>query len=249
MDEIKNTIIANWKMHGSHDFVKNWVSALSIASPSEKNIVVCPPFPYISLLKSLLDDAILVGGQDISAVAEDGARTGEISARMLFDTGCRYTLIGHSEKRYYAGDTDECCATKYQVAVNHDLNAVICVGELLPIRQKGQAIEFVLEQLRTILKVISTEAPAQLHIAYEPRWAIGTGLTPSLDEIDEIHTAIREELIRQIGTFGDTIPLLYGGSVKSSNSKMILDLPNVNGLLVGGASLSPLEFNKICNLE
>ncbi len=244
---MKKIVIANWKMHGSTDFVQQWVSELSVNDQSI--VVVCPPFPYITQLRQLLNTNLFIGGQDISSIGEDGARTSEISARMLADTGCTYTLIGHSEKRHFGGDTDALCAIKHTIAANANLKSVVCIGEQLEIRKKGQALSYVVEQIKNILHSIPKKSINKLHLAYEPLWAIGTGLTPSMDEIEQMHNAIREELMRQIGTISDTIPLLYGGSVKSTNSKAILNLSNVNGLLVGGASLLPLEFNKICNSE
>lgn len=237
-------IVANWKMNGSTEFVRQWVGQFK--PNGNATVVICPPFPYIALLRQLLDESILVGGQDVSAVPTAAARTGEVSAAMLADLGCRYAIVGHSEKRQHGGDDDATCGEKCRAVLASGLSPIYCLGEPASVRVAGQAESYVVAQLQAVLSQLKSGDAQKLHLAYEPIWAIGSGQTPSAAEITQTHAAIRTALIRQIGAVGDRIPLLYGGSVKSANAQPILNLANVDGLLVGGASLLPNEFNTIC---
>ncbi|MBW8310211.1 MAG: triose-phosphate isomerase [Candidatus Paracaedibacteraceae bacterium] len=223
-------IVANWKMNGSKAFIteffKNFISA------PQNFIIFCPPALY---LKDVLNHTSRVGGQDCSSHLS-GAYTGDISSVMLNDIGCQYVLLGHSERRSYHKETSETVRQKAGHVLKADLIPIICIGESKEVRDAGRARDFVLEQLSHSLPAVSDKT---YYIAYEPVWAIGTGLTATENDIIQMHEAIRQALPQQ------HIPLLYGGSVNKENAHTILALPNVDGVLVGGASLKYEDFNHI----
>jgi len=230
---MNKTIVANWKMNGSRAFIEDFLSFLTpslITSPYQ--IILCPPFPYLfAVSKALKNTPAHLGAQNCH-IAPEGAFTGETSAFMLSDLGCKAVIIGHSERRAFFNETDELIKAKVTAAHAAGLTAIVCIGESLNVRQAGRAIETVIQQLNASLPSSSTLQNTM--VAYEPIWAIGTGLTPSLEEIEEMHQALLSDL-----------PLLYGGSVTDKNIKEILALPHVNGVLVGGASLKTDIFKKM----
>ena len=203
-------------------------------------VAICPAATLISRLAAALEGApIEVGAQDCHAEAT-GAFTGDISAEMLADAGARLVILGHSERRGGHGETDDQVAAKVSAALRGGLEPIVCVGETLARRQAGQAVATVDAQLRGSLP--STLAGRPFAVAYEPIWAIGSGLTPTLTEIDQVHSAIRATLADLFGAQGAQATILYGGSVKPANAGEILARPEVNGALVGGASLAATDF-------
>lgn len=240
----RRTLIAgNWKMHGlRRDLV--WVDRFhaQLAAPVCE-ILVCPPATLIGAFgERVTGSAILLGGQDCSGDAEEGARTGEVSARMLADLGCRYVIVGHSERREFHAETDAQVRAKAEAAISAGLVPIICVGERLEEREAGKAEAVVLAQLAASLPEVLA---GEIVIAYEPVWAIGTGLNAGADEAQAMHAAIRAALGPAAG---ERTRILYGGSVKPANAAELLACQDVDGALVGGASLDADAFAQIVNL-
>ncbi|MBV9509615.1 MAG: triose-phosphate isomerase [Caulobacteraceae bacterium] len=234
-------IAGNWKMNGlGENLAEAEATARSLAeTPAKARVAICPPTTLISrMAEALRGSAIELGGQDCSP-EPSGAFTGDISGAMLRDAGARLVIIGHSERRAGYGESDATAQAKARAAIAAGLEPIVCVGETLEERKSGRAVEIVTAQVEGSL-VPSVTAP--FAVAYEPVWAIGTGLTPTLAGIEEIHAAIRAALVRGLGEAGRTAPILYGGSVKPANAAEILAVPEVGGALVGGASLKAADF-------
>jgi triosephosphate isomerase len=214
----------------------------------DREIVICPPAIYLQQLNGLMGDVqLLLGGQDISEKFF-GAFTGDISGQMLKEFGCKYTLVGHSERRARYLESDELVASKVKTALSCGLIPIICIGESKEEREAGQMKEVLKRQLLAATKDLNEELE-RIKIAYEPIWAIGTGLSASAEQVQDVHAFIRDEL-KILGAFkANDISILYGGSVKSENAKEFLSLQDVDGLLVGGASLIASEFIEICLSE
>ena len=240
-------IAGNWKMNGLRaDGVARAQALHARASTAGPGcvIVVCPPAPVLAPVAAALGDGpVALGGQDC-AVAEKGAHTGDVSAEMLADAGCRYVIVGHSERRADHGETDELVREKAAAAHRAGLVAIVCLGESEAERDAGQALAVVERQLAGSLPDGVTAANTV--VAYEPVWAIGTGRTPTLDEIVAVHGHLRALLTARLAADGGEMRLLYGGSVKPSNAGDILALDDVDGALVGGASLDADDFWAIC---
>ena len=233
----------NWKMNGlSGDLAQ--IEALLAAHPAPKvEMLICPPATLLSRMADTVGSHPLhLGGQDCHA-APDGANTGDISAAMLVDAGARYVILGHSERRTDHGETDAMVKAKAEAARTEGLVSVICVGETLAERESGKTLAVVGRQLEGSLP----EEPiaADVVIAYEPVWAIGTGKVPTTEQIAEVHGFLRAELKRHMGVEGDGVRILYGGSVKAANAAEIFAIPEVDGALVGGASLTAGDFSPI----
>lgn len=238
-------IAGNWKMNGLGEaLAEACLLADSLAhSPSSARVVICPPATLLwRMAQAIAGSAVQVGGQDCRAEA-DGAFTGDISPEMLADSGATLVILGHSERRTGYGESDAIIAAKVEGALRAGLEPIVCVGETLTARQAGEAVALVTAQVDACLP--ASLAAKRFAVAYEPVWAIGTGLTPTNYEIDEVHTAIRNTLIQRFGAAGGETPILYGGSVKPANAVEILHLPNVGGALVGGASLKAADFEAI----
>ncbi|MGH7565264.1 MAG: triose-phosphate isomerase [Gemmatimonadota bacterium] len=243
-------IAANWKMHKTAADVSAYFDAFARVAPEPRGgveLAFFPPFPIleaVARLTSARPDAS-VGAQNCHW-EEAGAFTGEVSAFMAAAAGARRVLIGHSERRQLFGETDESCALKLRAGLAAGLEPMLCVGETLEERERGRARAVVLRQLTRAADGLSREESARLTIAYEPVWAIGTGRTAEPEDAQEMHAAIREILVSlgSPATARDT-PVLYGGSVKPGNSARLLEQPDVDGALVGGASLDPVEFSAI----
>jgi triosephosphate isomerase len=234
-------IAGNWKMNGvagSLDDARAVAAALRAGQTAR--VALCPPATLVArMADALAGSSVLVGGQDC-AVAAQGAFTGDVAAEMLVDAGARLVILGHSERRAGHGETDAIVAAKVEAALRAGLEPIVCVGESLEQRQSGEALSVVTAQARASLPTsLGGQAFA---VAYEPIWAIGSGLTPSLAEIEEVHAAIRATLVEMFGTTGAATPILYGGSVKPSNAAEILHAAEVGGALVGGASLKAADF-------
>lgn len=234
-------VLGNWKMHGSAASNRALISDLLAARHELKphvHLGVCAPFPYLAQLSELLAESpISWGAQDISA-HEEGAYTGEVSATMLRDFDCRWVLVGHSERREMHGESSELVAIKAKQALQHGLTPVVCVGESLIEHEAGQTLEVIRQQLAPILE-LGAEQVSQMVIAYEPIWAIGSGLTATPEQAQEVHAFIRS-LLDDLGAAG--VYILYGGSVKPDNAASLFAMQDINGALVGGASLAAEDF-------
>lgn len=222
-------IAGNWKMNGTREMLKNMIDALR-GVKTKNHVILCVPYTLLNATP----DVASIGAQDVST-HDHGAYTGEISASMIAATGAKYVIVGHSECRAYHGDTNDIVRGKAAAAIAAGLTPIICVGETMDEKQAGKTMAIIESGVRE-------SVPADAHdiiIAYEPRWAIGAGLTPTADEIATAHTLIAETLA-DMGL--DGTPVLYGASVKGSNAAEIMSIPHVDGVLVGGASLKPDDF-------
>jgi triosephosphate isomerase len=241
-------VAGNWKMNGLRAdgvALSKAVAGSHVIGSADCDVVVCPPATLLTEVRAILaehDDRVALGAQDC-ATAESGAYTGDVSAPMLADAGCRYVIVGHSERRAGHGETSTWVHVKAEAALSAGLVPIVCVGETEAERDDGRALEVVVGQLKISLP--SRPGPS-LVVAYEPVWAIGTGRTPTEDEIAEVHAQIRASLAGMEGIEADAVRLLYGGSVKPSNAQAIAAIENVDGALVGGASLNAEDFAAIC---
>jgi len=247
-------VAGNWKMHGSRAENSALLEALlhGQTGGSEADVLVCPPFVHLwECGRQLKASNIALGGQSLCA-EPIGAFTGEVSAAMLKDVGCTYVIVGHSERRAIYKEDDALVARKFVAAQGQGLTPILCVGETLDERERGQTFAVVARQLRAVLDVTGIGAFKNAVIAYEPVWAIGTGKNATSEQAQEVHAFIRGELQRaEDGRAGDAtiaagVRILYGGSVKASNAREIFSMADVDGGLVGGASLKADEFLKIC---
>jgi triosephosphate isomerase len=233
-------IAGNWKMNGLSASLVEARSVAAGATQAKARVAICPPSVLIQrMAEALAGSNVIVGGQD-AHFEDSGAFTGDVSAEMLADAGARLVILGHSERREGYRETDELVARKVLAALRWSLEPVVCVGETLDQRKAGEALTVVTRQVRGSL-------PGELKgrrfaVAYEPVWAIGTGLTPTTPEIEEMHRAIRQTLGEMFGPEGEGVPILYGGSVKPGNAAEILHAAEVGGALVGGASLKASDF-------
>ncbi len=210
------------------------------------SIAICPPFVYIQAVRELVAGTpIALGAQNV-AKEESGAFTGEIGAPMLKDLGCEYAIVGHSERRALYGETDSQVAEKYARALREGLIPILCVGELLEEREEGRTEEVVARQLDAVLDVVGMEGIRQGVIAYEPVWAIGTGKTATPEQAQDVHAFIRRRIADKDGGVAERIQILYGGSVKGSNAEGLFARPDIDGGLIGGASLKADDFLAIC---
>ena len=247
----RRVVIGNWKMNGSRESISELLATIdSSCLDSAIEIAVCPTSLHIAevveqLSKSSKNSRIAVGAQNVCD-AESGAFTGEVSARMLAEFGVRYVLVGHSERRELYGESDSLVAAKTAAAISSGLTPVVCVGETLAQRQEGKTECVVLRQLNAVVQQIGIEGIEKCIVAYEPVWAIGTGETASPAQAQEVHAALRNRLQQLDAALAETTPILYGGSVKASNAAELFAQPDIDGGLVGGASLKAEEFNAIC---
>lgn len=241
----RRIVAGNWKMNGSQGLVAELVSPIAQkVRELDIEVVVFPPALYVSAVILAADDALAVGVQNVSERAQ-GAYTGEISAPMAADIGCRYGLVGHSERRQLFGETDAQVAVKTEQLLGAGLNVIVCVGETLEQRDAGKAEAVVASQVRTGLSKVAPEQWGQIVIAYEPVWAIGTGKTATGEDAQAMHKGIRG-VLENMGAPAESISLLYGGSVKADNAAALFAEPDIDGGLIGGASLSATDFVSIC---
>jgi len=236
----KYLVMGNWKMNGSlsanHELLEGLLQGLR-PLPESVDIAVCPPFPYLAQVGAFLQTSgISWGAQDVSE-RESGAYTGEVSAAMLAEFGCQWTLVGHSERRTYHAETDHAVAQKALAALGKGITPVVCVGESLQERDDGQVQSVIGRQLEPVL-ALGEEIVSRLVVAYEPVWAIGTGRSASAEQAQEVHAFIRS----QLQGAAKHIPLLYGGSVKPDNAASLFAMPDIDGALVGGAALVAKDF-------
>lgn len=233
-------IAGNWKMNGVAASLSETKTVAAGIGATKARVAICPPATLIAQAAwAVKGTTLLLGGQDCRAEAS-GAFTGDIAAEMLADAGASLVILGHSERRAGHGETDALVAAKVEAALRAGLEPIVCVGETLEERKAGKALEIVTGQVRGSLP--ASLAGKAFSVAYEPVWAIGTGLTPTTPEIEEVHVAIRATLVEIFGEHGKAPPILYGGSVKPSNAAEILHATEVGGALVGGASLKAEDF-------
>ena len=237
-------VVGNWKMNGSRASVAALLEGIRSAGPVAAQVAVCPPFPYLAdVAVSLAGTAIAWGGQDC-AVQDSGAFTGDVSASMLADLGCRYVIVGHSERRQIHGESDKLVAEKAKAALGHNLTPIVCVGETLAEREAGQTDAVVKRQLSAVIHHLAHCVP-QIVVAYEPVWAIGTGRTATPEQAQAVHALLRAQLHAATES-SDRMHILYGGSVKPDNAATLFAQPDIDGGLIGGASLKADDFIAIC---
>ena len=239
----RKIVAGNWKLHGTRAFATQLVGELAAANIKPGvELVVLPPMPYLGdLIEDFEGSAIAFGAQDVSS-NEKGAYTGEVSAAMLVDVGARYGLVGHSERRQYHAESSELVARKFLAARNAGLTPILCVGETLEQREAGQTEEVIAAQLEPVLALAGVQGFEEAVISYEPVWAIGTGRTASPAQAQAVHAFIRGMVSARDARIGDYLPLLYGGSVKPDNAAELFAQLDVDGGLVGGASLVAADF-------
>jgi len=240
-------VAGNWKMHGTRAENARLVDALIEASDEAPcDVVICPPHVYLwEIGRQVKDSPIGLGAQNVCAEAQ-GAFTGEVSAAMLKDVGCSYAIVGHSERRQLYREDDTLIARKFVAAQGAGLVPILCVGETLEERERGVTEEVVGRQLDAVLAVAGVAAFARAIVAYEPVWAIGTGKNATPEQAQAVHAFIRARIAARDAMIGGGLRLLYGGSVKAANAAELFDQPDVDGGLVGGASLKADEFVRIC---
>jgi triosephosphate isomerase len=241
-------VVGNWKMHGRLDGNAALLTAVAEgarALPEPVRVSVCVPCPYLWQAQTLLEGSpVTWGSQDVSA-HEQGAFTGEVAAAMVAEFGATYAIVGHSERRAYHLESQELVATKARRALAAGLTPIVCVGETLEQREAGRTRDVVGDQLAVVLALLSVEEAARIVVAYEPVWAIGTGKSATSQEAQEVHAFLRERLAAKGGQVAD-VPLLYGGSVKPENAAELFRQPDIDGGLIGGASLKDADFLAIC---
>lgn len=241
-------VAGNWKMNGSKASAETLLAGIKegIASISKTEVLVCPPFPYLALAVSAVAGSRVAVGAQNACTETGGAYTGEVSAGMIKDVGCTYVILGHSERRQYYGETDEIIAKKYAQALAAGLTPILCVGETLAEREHGETQSVVARHLDGIMETAGVEAIARGVIAYEPVWAIGTGRTATPAQAQEVHAAIRGQLAGAAAAAAQRTRILYGGSVKPGNAGELFAQPDIDGGLIGGASLVAADFAAIC---
>ncbi|MFT3905247.1 MAG: triose-phosphate isomerase [Steroidobacteraceae bacterium] len=239
----RKIVAGNWKMHGSRADNAPLVEAVASAFAGDfAECIICPPFVYLyEIARQLRDGSVQLGAQDLCAEAQ-GAYTGEVSAAMLQDVGVSHVIVGHSERRSLYGEDSTLVARKFAAAQTHGLVPILCVGEQLAEREAGQAEAVVAAQLDAVISLCGVQALARAVVAYEPVWAIGTGRTATPEQAQQIHAFIRQQVARRDGNIAAGLRVLYGGSVKAGNAREIFTQPDVDGGLIGGASLKAEEF-------
>lgn len=243
---MKPLIAGNWKMNGSlaanEALVKAMLDGLGGQAPAA-DMALCAPAPYLAQLQSLLTGSVIGwGAQDVSS-HEQGAYTGEVSASMLKDFACRYAIVGHSERRQYHGETDLLVADKAKVALAHGITPIVCVGETLAEREAGQTEVVVKRQLAAVIHAVA-HCTSEIVVAYEPVWAIGTGKTASPEQAQLVHAVLRAQLAAAT-QHPERVHILYGGSMNAANAASLLAQPDIDGGLIGGASLKAADFLQI----
>jgi triosephosphate isomerase len=246
--ERKPLIAGNWKMNGSLAASRELVDALvaGVAGAGHADMLLCPPAPYLQAVRQWIGaSGIGLGAQNLSEHVEPGAYTGEISGRMLADVGCTYVIVGHSERRALYGETDDVVAKKFVAAQAAGIKPVLCVGETLDERETGQTEQVVARQVGAVVDRAGASAFGSAVVAYEPVWAIGTGRTATPAQAEEVHAVIRAMVAARDATIAAGLIIVYGGSMKASNARELLAMQNIDGGLVGGASLDASDFLRI----
>jgi triosephosphate isomerase len=237
-------VVGNWKLNGSRSANAQLLAAVLQARPFGCDAAVCVPFPYLpETAVTLAGSDLRWGAQDCSA-HDSGAYTGEVSAAMLAEFGCRYAIVGHSERRALHGETDQLVADKARAALAHGITPIVCVGETREQHEAGQTDAVVKRQLSAVIHALA-HCAGEIVVAYEPVWAIGTGLTATPEQAQAVHALLRAQL-RAATARADAMTLLYGGSVKPDNAAALFAQPDIDGGLIGGASLKAADFIAIC---
>jgi triosephosphate isomerase len=240
----RKLVVGNWKLHGSRSFNAPLLTAVAAAQPFACDVAVCVPFPYLHDVASVWGGSALQwGAQDCSA-HEQGAYTGEVAAAMLSDLGCRYAIVGHSERRQLHQESDQLVADKAKAALAQGVTPIVCVGESLAQREGGDTENVVKRQLSAVIHTLG-HCAGEMVVAYEPVWAIGTGRTASPEQAQAVHAVLRAQLQAASG-HADRMKILYGGSVKADNARELFAQPDIDGGLIGGASLKADDFIAIC---
>lgn len=240
----RKLVVGNWKMHGSRAANAQLLAGLKEAGPWNADVAVCVPFPYIAeTALALTGTTVTYGAQDCSS-HEQGAYTGEVSSAMLSDIGCRYVIVGHSERRAYHAESDHLVADKAKAALAHGVTPIVCVGETRAEREAGQTEAVVKRQLAAVIHTLG-HCCGEMVVAYEPVWAIGTGLTATPAEAQAVHAVLRAQLHAATDRSG-VMRILYGGSVKADNAAELFAQVDIDGGLIGGASLKAADFSAIC---
>jgi triosephosphate isomerase len=242
---MRNFLVAgNWKMHGDETANNQLVAGILAAAPTAAHVklLVCPPYPYLaSVVKQVEGSGVSVGAQNVSE-HDSGAFTGEVASAMLRDVGCQYALVGHSERRSLYGETSAQVAAKFQSALAAGLTPVLCVGESLEEREAGSTESVINEQISAVLDVNGIASFGAAVVAYEPVWAIGTGKTATPEQAQDVHRHIRGLLAEHDASVAEGLQILYGGSVKGDNAAGLFGMPDIDGGLIGGASLKAADF-------
>ena len=247
---MRKTIVAgNWKMNASKESVNKLVMGiLSGMSDVSCEVVVCAPFPYLSQVEALITHSqVRLGAQNLN-INTSGAFTGEVSAEMIKDFGAQHVIVGHSERRTLYGETNTIVAEKVKVALDSDLIPLFCVGETLEQREAGDTESVVAAQINTVVDLVGIDAFLNIVVAYEPVWAIGTGVTASPEQAQAVHAFIRQLLANNNNDVAQQTPILYGGSMNATNAKELIACADIDGGLIGGASLKPEDFLQICRV-
>lgn len=244
----RKLVVGNWKMHGKRADIAKLLTDLQQLLPnsSRADIAVCPPFVYLSAVQQQLSGGSVSWGAQNVSTALQGAFTGEVSASMLRDFGCTYVIVGHSERRQLFGESSTAAAEKALVCLQQGLTPIVCVGESRVEREADATLVIIGAQLDAVFTRLSAAELAQTVIAYEPVWAIGTGLTATPEQAQAVHAFIRQQLAQHGAAAADTVRILYGGSVKADSAAALFAQPDIDGGLVGGASLNAEEFAAIC---
>ena len=240
----KPLIAGNWKMNGSRESIAALLDGLKagMGDVNTAEVAVCAPSIYIGNVQASLDGSdVTWGGQDVS-VHDSGAYTGETAASMLLDFGCKYAIIGHSERRTYHAESDALVAEKFEQAINNGLVPLFCIGETLEEREQGITEDVVARQIDAVLDRVGAEGMAKGVIAYEPVWAIGTGMTASPQQAQDVHAFIRGRVAAADAAVAEKVQILYGGSMNAGNAAELLSQPDIDGGLIGGASLKADDF-------
>ena len=242
-------VVGNWKMHGGTVQNQHLLNAViaGTAGMSGVSLAVCVPYPYLSQAQSVLQAThVFWGAQNVSQY-DKGAYTGEVSAAMLMDFGCRYVIVGHSERRALYGEDNHTVALKFRAAQSVGLTPVLCVGETLDQREAAITERVVAEQLDAVIELVGIDALAKSVLAYEPVWAIGTGKTATPGQAQDVHSFIRDRIAASNSEMAVGLQILYGGSAKANNAAELFAMPDIDGGLIGGASLVADEFIAICH--
>ena len=244
MSQRRPLIAGNWKMNGSRSSGAELVHALAAGvTDGAAEMLVCPPFVYLTSASQWIGDApISLGAQNLAAEQGTGAFTGEVSGAMLADIGCRYAIVGHSERRTLYGETDAIVVEKFRAAQAAGLVPILCVGENLEQRESGSTDAIVAGQVNAVIDALGVGVLGNAVVAYEPIWAIGTGRTATPDQAQAVHAMVRELVAEHDAIIAGSLQIVYGGSVKGSNAKELLGQPDIDGGLVGGASLDAADF-------
>ena len=241
-------VAGNWKMNGTRASVQSLVDAIraGVGANNRSDVIVCPPFPYLqSVSDALRNSRVALGAQNLSEYAV-GAYTGEVSGAMLLEFGVSHVIVGHSERRALLAESNAQVADKFAAALAGGLCPILCVGETLAEREQERTLQVVEAQLMAVVERAGIDAFKNAIVAYEPVWAIGTGLTATPEQAQDVHQALRDMVSDKSATIAAELRILYGGSVKASNANSLFECPDIDGGLIGGASLDATEFLAIC---